>query len=125
MDTKRLTIPVSPGAPYQARSAVAETLGPRHPRLEAVLLATSEIVSNAVQHGNLSPDDSICLEIDRPYDRVRVTVTHPGVAVTSTRRTAPGPGGWGLRIVDSLAGDWGIGHGREGVSAWFEIQAAA
>jgi anti-sigma regulatory factor (Ser/Thr protein kinase) len=122
--TRLVTIPASPQAPALARRAVAEALGPRHPQLDVALLATSEIVSNAVRHGDLESGDPIHLEIDRPSGRTRVTVSHPGAAVTSTRRAEPGPGGWGLKVVDAVAKDWDIGLHRGNVRAWFEIQSS-
>lgn len=122
--TRLVTIPASPEAPARARKAVAEALGPRHPRLDAAMLATSEMVSNAVQHGEILPGDPILLEIDRPHDRTRVTVSHPGI-FAGARRTDPGPGGWGLKIVDRVAKAWGIDRHGDRVRAWFEIQTPA
>lgn len=122
--TRLVTIPASPQAATLARRAVAEALGPHHPKLDLALLATSEIVSNAVRHGDLESRDPILLEIERPSRRTRVTVSHPGAVVGSTRPTDPGPGGWGLKIVDAIANDWGIGHHRGKVRAWFEIQSS-
>ena len=122
--TRLLTIPASPEAPARARTAVAEVLGAGHPRLEAAMLATSEIVSNAIQHGELDPGDSILLEIDRPRGRTRVTVSHPGT-FSGTHRSEPGPGGWGLKIVNRVSRHWGIDRDRDRVRAWFEIQPSA
>lgn len=119
--TRLLTIPASPEAPARARNAVAEVLGARHPRLEAAVLATSEIVSNAVQHGELHTGDPILLEIGRPRGRTRVAVSHPGT-FTGIRRSEPGPGGWGLKIVDQVSRAWGIDRHQDRVRAWFEIQ---
>jgi anti-sigma regulatory factor (Ser/Thr protein kinase) len=119
--TRLVTIPATPRAAARARRAVAAALGPRHPKLDSALLATSEIVSNAVRHGDLEPGDPILLEIERGRGRTRVTVSHAG-AVAPTGATDRGPGGWGLKIVDAIARDWNIDHHRGRVRAWFEIQ---
>src|SRR5207248_10404928 len=78
-------------------------------------LMVSELVTNAVLHGT----GAITLRIDVEANAVRVEVADDGnVAVEPT--PAPGAhGGWGLRIVEQLADEWGIIDGSTKV--WFRL----
>lgn len=75
----------------------------------------SELLTNAVAHGV----GAISLRIDIGEDAVLVEVADEGnVAVAPS--PAPGAhGGWGLRIVDQLADDWGVLDGSTKV--WFRL----
>ena len=87
----------------------------------AVRLATTELVSNAVRHGGLGPEDLIVLS-GTVADVVRIKVEQPSV-VREARvqpRAEPADHGMGLRIVDNLAKRWGSDEGPPGV-VWFEI----
>jgi anti-sigma regulatory factor (Ser/Thr protein kinase) len=83
-------------------------------RQDAVLMV-SELVTNAVLHGL----GAISLRIDAEADTVRIEVADEGnVAVAP--RPEPGPdGGWGLRIVEELADEWGVLDGR--TTVWFRL----
>lgn len=117
-----LALPADAGTPQRARAVVRALIGDAHPRLDEILLATSELVSNAVRHGNLGSDERILLEISLVEERVRVTVSHPGLPVEMTQRRAPDPGGFGFRIVATVADDWQVTHDGDSVHAWFEIE---
>jgi anti-sigma regulatory factor (Ser/Thr protein kinase) len=87
----------------------------------AIRLATTELVSNAVRHGGLEPEDLIVLS-GSVADVVRIEVEQPS-AVREARVQLPGDPadhGMGLRIVDNLAKRWGSEEGPPGV-VWFEI----
>jgi anti-sigma regulatory factor (Ser/Thr protein kinase) len=78
-------------------------------------LMVSELVTNAFLHGI----GTISLRIDVEADAVRIEVSDHGDAAL-TPSPAPGAhGGWGLRIVDQLADDWGVLAGSTKV--WFKI----
>ena len=105
----------------EAREFVRDVLGEALPaaRIGDAELMTSELVSNAVQHGS-SNADTIGLEIDVRSEAVRVSVADAGAGFAFVER---GPdreiGGWGLYIVDQLADRWGTQDDPHRV--WFEL----
>lgn len=116
------TIPASTDAPQEARTAISSVLG-RTEQIEDVLLATSELVSNAVQHGDLDEGSPIHLEVRLVADRVRVSVSHEGPPFERPpdppqRSTA---GGFGFYIVGQVAADWDIAYTHGTTKTWFEI----
>jgi anti-sigma regulatory factor (Ser/Thr protein kinase) len=90
---------------------------------EDVLLLVTELVTNAVRHAGVGPDGSLQVELRRWRQRVRVEVADPGPgpALVPTRSDVPGPGGWGLVLVDRLAARWGVARGPSRTCVWFEI----
>jgi two-component sensor histidine kinase len=93
-------------------------------RLDDLRIAISELVSNAVLHAGLRPGrDSIRLTIERDVERVRVEVeqaTSADDARIVESQAGQGPGGFGLRLVESLADRWGVEDGPPG-HVWFEF----
>lgn len=111
----RRSIPSGPEAPGIARRFVAEVLRD-HPRLDDIVLATSELATNAVRHPATTPEH---IEIEvHPGDPVHVAVSHRGRFRTGAGED--GYGGRGLRIVTAIVDRWGIDE-RSGVRAWFEV----
>ena len=89
------------------------TLGSQQ-RQDAALMV-SELVTNAVQHGV----GAITLRIEVEPGAVHVEVADDGI-VALAPSPAPGAlGGWGLRIVDQLADEWGVLEGSTKV--WFRL----
>jgi anti-sigma regulatory factor (Ser/Thr protein kinase) len=106
----------SPASSRVARelvSAQTTTLGSRQ-REDAVLLV-SELVNNALLHGI----GTIWLRIDVETDGVRVEVADQGNVSVAPNPTPGAHGGWGLRLVDELADDWGVLEGSTRV--WFRL----
>ena len=97
-------------------NAHAGTLGSR--RNEDAVLMVSELVSNALLHGT----GVIRLQIDVNADDVRVEVSDQGNVSLAPSPTPGAHGGWGLRIVDELADEWGVLEGSTKV--WFRIARA-
>ncbi len=91
---------------------------------EDVLLLVTELVTNAVRHAGVGPDDSFQVELQRWKQRVRVAVANPGTgpALVSPRRDMSGPGGWGLVLVDRIATRWGVDKDSTRTCVWFEIE---
>lgn len=115
-----VSIPVSVDAAFRAR-AVIDSLLADDPHSDDVKLATSELISNAVKHGDLEVDEAIRLEIRRDDGRsLRVAVTYRGEPFDRPDITAPSPG-YGFRIVDALSTRWAVDHHNETTTAWFEI----
>jgi anti-sigma regulatory factor (Ser/Thr protein kinase) len=84
---------------------------------DRILLAVSELTTNAVVHGS-GPVD---VAVDATGTRLRVMVTDRGDGTPTLQPDAPGePGGWGLRLVDGLTDRWGTDrrHGR--TTVWFD-----
>ncbi len=89
-----------------------------------VRLATTELISNALRHGGLGPDDLIVLSgsIDDVADVVTIFVEQR-TAITQATVQPMRPAaesGMGLRIVESVANRWGVDQGPPGV-VWFEV----
>jgi anti-sigma regulatory factor (Ser/Thr protein kinase) len=86
-----------------------------------VRLLVSELVTNSVQHAQVSADDSIVLavSIKDTFVRVEVRDEGPGFEAPSEPPPDDADSGWGLFLVGQLADSWGQGDGGRGV--WFEI----
>jgi anti-sigma regulatory factor (Ser/Thr protein kinase) len=116
MNTFSTDLPRSPEAVSAARQLVnGHTASLGFERREDAASMVSELVTNAVVHGV----GAISLRIDVEADAVRVEVADEG-----NIRVAPSPepgahGGWGLRIVEQLADDWGVLEGSTRV--WFRL----
>jgi anti-sigma regulatory factor (Ser/Thr protein kinase) len=115
-----------PGAAASARHAVA-ALGEFQvrQRIDAVQLATSELVTNAVRHGDLRHDvDPIHITVRIGDQSLSVTVEQPtaaaDVGVAEGRLGSEDAGGFGLRLVDQLVDKWGYDPGPPG-HVWFEF----
>jgi serine/threonine-protein kinase RsbW len=95
----------APSSASVARDAIASWLtGCAHDLRTDARLAVSELVTNAFRYGR----PPITLVATRSTERLRIEVADGGDASLRLRR--PGPdGGWGLRIVNELAANWGIG----------------
>lgn len=94
-------------------------------RLHYLVLMTSEIVTNAVQHGLPQEDGKIGLRLEREEGVVRVIIVDGGSEFTFDRATfddtQPSYDRHGLLIVDSLADRWGVAlDGKKAV--WVEMR---
>jgi anti-sigma regulatory factor (Ser/Thr protein kinase) len=83
-------------------------------------LAVSELVTNAIVHGRGLIDVRLAVT----DDRVRLEVADEGgsSAPGLSRAAESGElGGWGLRLVDSLAETWGVRNEADGrTRVWME-----
>ena len=95
------------------------------PVREDVLLLVSELVTNAVCHADVGPEGSVEVGLDLSPDRVRVEVADPGNGFSGLPPESLEVGGWGLRMVDEIADDWGVASADPGTCVWFEIRLAA
>jgi anti-sigma regulatory factor (Ser/Thr protein kinase) len=108
------------GTPKLARDLIrrwfAATLDPRE--LETATLLVSELVTNAIKHGQ----GKITLQADLDDDRLLVEVIDEGGGLERVlrEREFEQVGGWGLRLVDSESSRWGTHEGTTHV--WFELE---
>jgi anti-sigma regulatory factor (Ser/Thr protein kinase) len=117
MNTLSANLPRSPDSVGAARRLVnghTTALGPQG-REDAALMV-SELVTNAVVHGV----GAIWLRIDVEADAVRIEVADEGNVALAPSPEAGAHGGWGLRIVERLADDWGVLEGSTKV--WFRLR---
>jgi anti-sigma regulatory factor (Ser/Thr protein kinase) len=115
---QRLMLRHDPGAVREAREFVAALLHERQAAPKAVdraMLVSSELVTNALEHG----EGRIELRIGLGDDRVRIEVIDEGAdqAPAVRQQTDDQTGGWGLQIVDQLALQWGVFEGTTHVWA--------
>jgi anti-sigma regulatory factor (Ser/Thr protein kinase) len=107
-----------PRAPQRARDAVRRVLVDADASLVAdqALLLTTELVSNAVKHGagRYVAVDAVVRE-----EVVEITVADAGDCGLRFREHPGESGGWGLRIVDALASEWG--SSEEEHCVWFRL----
>jgi anti-sigma regulatory factor (Ser/Thr protein kinase) len=86
--------------------------------IETVQLLVSELVTNAVVHGE--PPVRLEMEIEPPG--VSVSVRDRGDDAPVLREPTPaGEHGRGLRIVRNLADEWGVEREMEGTCVWFRL----
>jgi len=109
MPELELELPAEPGSAAAARRAVEGELGLAGEILDTVKLLVSELVTNSVRHAGLPASAAIALRVRAERELVRVEVTDPGHGFDPAERPEPSEdGGWGLRLVESLADRWGV-----------------
>jgi anti-sigma regulatory factor (Ser/Thr protein kinase) len=115
-----------PAAGVAARQAVLASHGalPASVRADVLLLVT-ELVTNAVRHAGVGPEQPVRVAVRRLPQRVRAEVTDPGSGFTRVHPRSNGDdsGGWGLLLVDRIADRWGAWPTASGTCVWFEVRA--
>ena len=84
-----------------------------------VSLLTSEVVGNAVRHAHCPPTQQLVFFARLTGDHVRVEVADRGPGFDPEIRHETS--GFGLRLVDKLASDWGVEKTGRGCRVWFEV----
>lgn len=109
--------------PAAARRAVAgacRDAGTGPECLDAAVLMTSEVVTNALVHGQ----GEIRLAVGADAVLVRVEVGDDEPDRPSARSAeSDAESGRGMLIVDALASDWGVRTADPGKTVWFEVAA--
>jgi anti-sigma regulatory factor (Ser/Thr protein kinase) len=120
IDHLELALPRTDEAPGTARRRLARWLTPRlaDSELHKAMLLTSELVTNAVIHGQ----GEIIMRAYLDEDRVLVEVIDQGHGFERVLREQDFEriGGHGLSIVDAESSRWGIDEGTTHV--WFELE---
>jgi anti-sigma regulatory factor (Ser/Thr protein kinase) len=115
-----LRLAPEPRSVRAARRTVQESVGDlSDDELDHLLLCTSEVVTNAVEHG-AAP---IELHVARTADLVRVEVRDASPLPPRLRKPTPEVlRGRGMLIVDRCADRWGVEtRALTGKAVWFEI----
>jgi anti-sigma regulatory factor (Ser/Thr protein kinase) len=115
-------IPRDPRAPAVARRMVDDFDGVLVPEaVDQARLLISEVVSNAVKHGD-GPIVRVLLD-NTEAGELRCEVTDEGHGFVPMARDKPATdaGGWGLHLVETLSRRWGVREGSTHV--WFELAA--
>ena len=123
----RLELRGGTDAPNEARRLVIGLLADRVAAtdLDDVEVLVSELVTNAVRHGQVGADDTLVVHLALGEDVLRVEVCDngPGFSVPPVPSPRPGGGGNGLMLVDRLSSAWGVA-GDDGTCVWFERELA-
>ena len=116
----------SPHSVKQARRFVSECLGDAADAeaSEVAVLLTSELVSNAIQHGGPhSPSASVRVSVQDLVGRFRVEVEDAGQDMPVLGDVDPtAAGGRGLLLVERLSDQWGCERLAGGAKVvWIEV----
>ncbi|WP_033260977.1 ATP-binding protein [Amycolatopsis vancoresmycina] len=118
----RVLLPADVTAPALARHEVRQTLlrlGLQECQFDDILLATSELVTNAFEHGERPQ------RLELEYDGVRVTlrVYDTGRRLPALRAPSPAEArSRGLVLVQALSLDWGFERCPAGKYVWAVFQ---
>jgi hypothetical protein len=118
-----LRLPPGEGRLHEARQFVCDVIAPWGGVRPDAALLTSEVVTNAISHG----EGDVLLRVRRDGPRALVEVHDhssepPKLQPPDPRRA----GGNGLRIVEALASCWGVTQIEDdGKIVWFEIPLSA
>lgn len=86
------------------------------------MLAVSELVTNALVHGDLAGEEMIDVGVLCGRERLRVWVAARGKAFPAVPAPSAGAaGGWGLRMVESVSQSWGVEQDGPRAVVWFEV----
>lgn len=113
----RLTLPPKATSPARARRFVAETLATWGAEGgDDAMLVVSELVTNALLHARTPMELTVT---EHGADRVRLSVTDGSPQVPRQRDFSVESGtGRGLRLLDSIATEWGVERHAEGKTVW-------
>jgi anti-sigma regulatory factor (Ser/Thr protein kinase) len=100
-------------ARHRTAAAVDHLMGDG--RAADLALLVSEVVSNAVLHG----EGDITVVVGTDADAVRVEVRDGNPELPQTTATTGAHGGFGLRLLTQLATNWGVDRRDDGKAVWF------
>jgi anti-sigma regulatory factor (Ser/Thr protein kinase) len=123
---QRVDLPGGLRAPQSARRALEQHFAEAIDRdmLASVELLTTELVSNAVRHGDAGDGEIVVLHLATAPGCLRVEVCDPGNGFEAGRPTPYGEGGYGLFLVSEVSSRWGVSNDG-GNCAWFELDVEA
>ena len=115
-----LALPALATSVARARRAVVQVLrdAGREDLCDTAALLVSEVVTNAVLHG----DGTVEVRADVRDVVLRVEVEDDGPGVPALRDAGPdAEGGRGLALVEALSRDWGVQQVAGGKYVWFVV----
>lgn len=120
-----VALPAGTKTPGAARLALADWLEPRVPRrvLEDAQLLASELVTNSVVHADVEPAAHVVhvgVQLAPGVLRLHVEDAGTGGALAPRAPDLATGGGYGLNIVATLAGQWGISR-NSGTRVWADL----
>jgi anti-sigma regulatory factor (Ser/Thr protein kinase) len=110
-----------PQSVSEAREFVATALRGVAVDHDDAAILTSEVASNAVRHA----DSDFRIRIESTEDRVRIEVINDSPELLLIKKQPSRDGGWGLRLLDQLARDWGVEARPDEKTVWFELKCGA
>jgi anti-sigma regulatory factor (Ser/Thr protein kinase) len=117
------TLDAMPTAVGEARRWVAsvagDLLGPE--QAENLRLIISEIVTNALRHGDSSERIDLAVTPKQQFLCVQVTDDGPGLAPRPRALETDDHGGFGLFFVEQLTRRWGVTRENRRTRVWFEL----
>jgi serine phosphatase RsbU (regulator of sigma subunit)/anti-sigma regulatory factor (Ser/Thr protein kinase) len=114
-------MPNTPASVSRARSLIRELIEQRRLAAEVLLLAVSEMVTNAVRYGDTQP---VRVRLVLSANTIRLSVINAGLPFDATAPDDPGPqspGGRGLMLVDAISSRWGTETDDGQVTVWCEL----
>ncbi len=118
----QMTLPTADRAVWMARHATRDALATwRLAYLEeTAVLLVSELVTNAVRHARGGDEVTLLLQAAGTWLRIEVTDADPRWPRPRTPAEFDGSG-FGLVLVDALAGKWGVRETATGKAVWAEL----
>jgi anti-sigma regulatory factor (Ser/Thr protein kinase) len=121
------TLPAVPGTVAEARRWVGAVA---HDHLEAgqaekLRLVISEVVTNALRHGEESERIDLAVTPKPEFLCVQVTDDGPGLVPRPRALETDIEGGFGLFFVEQLTRRWGVTRENRRTRVWFELDYAA
>lgn len=111
--------PPARSAPHEVRIFMRERLEEWNATdlAETAEILISELVSNVVRHANST------IDLDASYDdgTLRIEVRDGSSIVPAIKDLANAEGGFGLRIVEAVADEWGVTQLANGKAVWFTV----
>jgi anti-sigma regulatory factor (Ser/Thr protein kinase) len=126
MEERLPMLTTAPGLARHAAQAMLCNVLPTE-RLDDLMIAVSEVVTNAVRHSGMRPDETIDMRVDYDGARVHVEVEDSGSGFARPDGIEARPslieGGQGLRLVQEMADGWGVDVGAC-TRVWFDMPVA-
>lgn len=119
-EARDVLLPADLSALEVARGAVRAATNGVSVDASAAELVVSELVSNAVRHG----EPPVQLRVEgSPEAELTITVSDAGSGRPVLRSPEPGaPGGRGLLLVDAMSERWGVDHDGGGTKVWAVVR---
>ena len=126
-ERKTRTLPALPGAVSEARrwvGGIARGMVDED-QAEKLRLVISEIVTNALRHGQDGERIDLAVTPKAEFLCVQVTDDGPGLAPRPRALDLEDEGGYGLYFVEQLTRRWGVTRENHRTRVWFELDYAA